>query len=223
MPTTAQNVSRIEAALGYTYSRQQILDVMNEMQGLVYAQRTDQTLKFDPTTGMPPYLVTVNNQLQYNCPTDCWMTAAVFSEGPVRDYPNNSISNTYCWQNKGYYSEIISSTMRTEDALAVVRFKENPGTTTTKFYHAYWVTAAELSDESIELVLPAHVHFVFRKAVIQVFRDENYGQVGMDLDFVENAAAKIRKELNRGAQGRIGKTPIRQEYLDYGNTAPGLW
>lgn len=208
------------------YSRPQILATIDELQTIVYSQRTDETIKIDPATGLPPYLVTVNNQLRYTCPADCWMTQAIFSEEPIRRYrttADHGESTTYYWENKSYHRTPITQTLKTYDNLATLTFSQNPGATTTKFFHAYWITPVSLSDESIQLSLPEHVHYSMRRAVKAMLSTEDYGQTSFDDDVIEQAARKIRRELNRGARGRLARTPIRQEYLDWNNTDAGLW
>lgn len=224
MPTTAQNITRIKEAVGY--SRPQILDVLDELQIIVYSQRTEETLYIDPNTGYPPFLVTQDNVKHYDCPSNCWMTASIFSDEPIRRYrttADHGESRTYYWQNKSYARIEITQTLKTQDQLATVTFRENPGDTTEKFYHSYWIQPTRLTDESIQLDLPEHVHYVMRKAAIAILQTENYGQTGFDDDIIEQASKKIRKELNRGARGRLGRTPVRQEYLDWNNTDAGLW
>lgn len=225
MSTTAQNVTRIESAV-QGFSRPQILAAMDELQVEVYEQRCDQTLKIDPATGYPPYLTTVNNQLHYDCPSDCWQTAAIFSEEPLRKYRSNAdwgLSRTYYFQNRGYHRIEVTSRDATEDQVATVTFRENPGATTEKYYHAYWIKPTTLDTEQVQLTLPPRLHRKFRQAVIAILQGENYGQTGFDDAVIDKAARAIRNELNRGAQGRLGRTPIRQENLDYSDSSTGNW
>jgi hypothetical protein len=218
MPTTAYNISMIQRR-ATNYSRPQILDILNEVQQIVYSQETEQTTYIDPATGMPPYIQTTEGVYTYDAPSNCRRTACVFS----MSLPN-SFSRTrpvgprreYYFRNKGYYKIAVASRDKQPDGtLAQVIFQEDPGTTTDKYYHSYWLEFPELLDESQQLILPDHVHFYLRRAVIAMISNEEYGETGGDIMMIEEIAKKIRKELNRGEQSTLGQTPVMEEYQEF--------
>lgn len=219
MPSTAQNVTLIEAATKGRFSRPQILSILSEIQDVVYSQRTEETKKISATTGYPPYIVTTDGTYRYDCPSDCWMTEAIFAETPIRRFSANTIDHgqnlTYYWQNREYQRIEVSQTLKTVGVLATVTFKENPGATTEKYYHSYWIKADPLEDETDELVLPENTHYILRMACEAMLDGENYGSIQERLGAMDVVAKRIRKELNRGARGRIGKTMIQSEYRDW--------
>jgi len=208
----------IEAATKGRFSRPQILSALSELQTVVYSQRTYETLKVDSATGYPPYLVTADDTYQYDCPSDCWMTEAIFAETPIKKFSNNidhRENKSYYWQNKEFVSFAISQTVKSVGRLATITFQENPGATTQKFYHSYWIAADALEDESDELLLPEHVHYIVRLATIQMLNSEEYGDLEAMINMMELAARRVRRELNRGARGRVGKTVIQPEQRDW--------
>lgn len=218
MPSTVQNVSNIEAALKGRFSRPQILSKLSELQTVVYSQRTEETKKIDPATGNPPYLVTSAGTLQYNCPSDCWMTDAIYAESPIKKFSSDfdhGENRSYYFKNREYERIPISQTIATVGSVATVTFTEDPGATTTKFFHSYWIKANDLESESDELSLPEHTHYIVRLAVVQMLNSEEYGDLKAMIEMMELAAQRIRRELNRGARGRIGKTQIQPEYRDW--------
>lgn len=218
MPSTVQNVTLIEAATKGRFSRPQILSFLNEIQEIVYSQRTEETKKIAPSTGMPPYLVTSAGQYQYDCPSDCWMTDAIFSESPIKRYStdyNNRDNRSYYFKNREYERIPISQTIKTVGSVATVTFTTDPGATTEKFYHSYWVSPGQIEDESDELALPGHTHYILRAAAIRIMTAEEFGKLEDMINMMEVAARRIRRELNRGARGRIGKTQIQPEYRDW--------
>jgi hypothetical protein len=216
MPTTEYNVSMIRNAVP-NYSRQQILESLDEIQKIVYAQDSEQTLYTDPTTGMPPYLATVAGTYDYACPANCRRTACVFSEQPnFGSRRPSGDQDSYYFRGTGYYKVMVSSTdAQPNGTVARVMFRDDPGTTTAKFFHAYWVTVPELSTEEDQLSIPDHLHWRLRKGVLSLLTDEEYGDTGQGEGTIERICRKIRSQLNRGAQSMTGLTPVQEQDRTY--------
>ena len=216
MPSTQYNISMIKTAV-QNYSRQQILDVLNEVQQIVYSENTMQVAKIDPATGMPPYLETVAGQRFYECPADCRETTAIFWERPNRGYSpsqNRGLYTEYIYRNARFYQTAITSNNALVDVLANLTFIDDPGDTTTQYFHEYTMKPVSLTAESVQLVIPEELHYLMRKAVIAMLSVENYGETGYDEVVIEKIAKKIRRKLNKGAQAKPGITPYREEYMD---------
>lgn len=213
MPSTTYNVDRIIERCA-NYSRDTIRDVLNEIQLIVYSQDCFQTMKI-LSTGMPPYIVTTNNIFEYDCPSDCRRTDAIFTESvPATRSRTRPVGprREYYFRNKGYYRVAASSRDALKNVLAKVIFQDNPGSTTDSFYHAYYIKATEITSEEIELILPEETHWQVRKAVIAMLTTDEYGESPFDEKTIEKVARKIRNSLNRGFQGNAGTTPIPEEY-----------
>jgi len=217
MPTTTYNIDRIVERVT-DRSRETIRDMLNEIQLIVYSQDCFQTQKLDSATGMPPFLVTVDGQFQYDAPSDCRRTAVVFTLNPVRRQRERPTGprREYYFRGRGYYGVNISTRDATPaDTLAKVIFQENPGTTTENYYHLYYIKPTPILDEDTQLTLPDEVHYLLRKAVIAMFSTEQYGESAFDDTVIERVAKKIRNSLNRGLQNSIaGETPWREEMQD---------
>lgn len=214
MPTTEQNVYLIQKKCGNA-TVQEILDALDEIQLIVYSQNCFQTTKIE-STGMPPILTTTNNLYEYDCPADCRDTAAVFMESPVRGYSRViGYEREYYFNNKRYVAVDGQGRQATLTDVAKFYFKDNPGTTTDKYYHLYYLRPTRITDISIELILPEEKHYLLRKAVIAMLTTEQYGESPLDATVIEKVAKEIRKSLNKGYGSSLGITPWQPEYLDY--------
>jgi hypothetical protein len=98
--------------------------------------------------------------------------------------------------------------------MAKVFFQEDPGDSSSVYYHLYYIKPTRITAENIQLVLPEETHYLLRKAVVALFTTEDYGESGFDDDVIEKVARKIRNSLNRGYQSNSGMTPIPEEYQD---------
>ena len=214
MATTQYNVNMIRNRVG-NYTAEEILQVLDEIQVIVYEQDTMQTTYIDPTTGMPPYLVTQDSIHEYDCPANCRRVKAVFVESPPNIISRSSPrpwSKSYYFNGRGFYQVGANSRDSIPDngTPAKVSFPFNPGSTTTKYYLEYYIQAVPLTDINIQLTLPQHVHWLMRKAVIAMLRSEDYGDDGTDEATINRVCRSIRNQLNRGQQARRGRTPIQE-------------
>lgn len=219
MPTTTANIDLILRRVSNA-TRQEILDAMDEMQLIVYSQNSFQTLKIE-STGLPPIIQTTQGQYEYDCPADCRVAAAVFALDPPLGYQRNRATGPrreYFFRNRAYVAIDAECRPASIDDVAKVYFREDPGTTTDKYYLPYYIQPTRLTDESIQLVLEEHTHYSLRQAVIAMFTSEQYGKSGFDDQVIERAAKKIRSQLNRGYGSSLGITPIQPEYRQYPDT-----
>lgn len=219
MPSTSQNITLIEGRIS-NYGRPEILAVLDELQKIIVEGDGTQRLRsVDVATGMPPTLTTVAGTRHYNCPANCQITAAVFTESPVAGYT--------AAQQRGTYGEYLYDGTRylkwglaqvTEALLgevATLTFVDDPGTTGGVFFHDYYLKVTPLDTELVELSLPEHTHFYLREGVIAILRGESYGPNGFDLDMIEKVARKVRNKLNRGGSARAKRTPWQFQDRDY--------
>jgi hypothetical protein len=219
MPTTEYNVERILTRVR-DQTPETILDVLNEIQTIVYSQDCLQTQKIG-STGMPPYIATTDAVYEYNCPADCRRTASIFSLSDALRRVNIrpvGPEKTYYYRNKGYMNVSAITRDATPGVLGKIFFGDNPGTTTDVYYHLYFIKPTELTDVSVQLTLPDEVHWLLRKAVIAMFTSDEYGDNPQEEAIIERVARKIRNSLNRGYMSNVGQTPIQPEYQD-GNTS----
>ena len=209
MPTTEANCYLIQNRISEK-SISEILVALDEAQKIVYNQNCAQTLKFT-AEGIPPYLVTQNNVYEYDCPSDCRSTAAILVLEDETGYTrvrNPEPRSEYYFKGKQYLTVPATSVDATIDTVAKVRLRDNPGATTTKYFHVYYIKATDLSDVSVELSIPEESHYLLRQMVIAMLTTESYGESQFDDQVIERIARKIRRKLNGGFQGGVRQTPI---------------
>jgi hypothetical protein len=217
MPTTEANVALIQKRASEA-TTQEILDVLDEVQLIAYSANCFQTQKIE-STGMPPLLVTTSGIMAYTCPIDCRSTACVFSETPERGYSRiTSDERSYYFSNKKYVAADIEARDANISDLATIKFHVDPGTTTDKYYHLYYVKPIRLTSIDIELTLPEETHWLLRKAVVALLTSDSYGDSQYELKMIDEVAKRIRSKLNAGTGSSSGIPAIQPEYLDY----PGM-
>ncbi len=211
MPSTTYNVTMIQSACG-NYSRQQILEVLNEVSLIAYQNNTMLVEKIDTATGMPPLFTTIAGQRHYQCPVDCRETAAIFIENPMSYLPSQQrgVYGEYIWKQQRYYRVPIKQVSATRNGLATVTFVDDPGSTTDIFYHCYFVRHVPILSEFIELPFPEEVHYLIRDGVIQMLKGESYSAGMGNVGPIEQMVNRIRSKLNKGANARTYRTPIQQ-------------
>jgi hypothetical protein len=217
MPSTETNVELIQRRVSES-TTQQILDALDEIQLIVYSQDCFQTQKID-STGMPPFLETVEDVYEYDCPSDCRKTAAIFTEEPARGYSRISRNECeYSFNGKRYIMAQWEGRDATIETVSKVYFKQDPGTTDSIYYHLYYMKPARITNIEIQLVIPEEYHYLLRKAVISMLTTESYGDSAYDINAIENISKTIRAKLNSGYGSVLGQAIIQPEHLDY----PGI-
>jgi len=221
MPSTIYNIQRV-LNRAPSYTEEEVLQTFDELQKIVYSQESEQTMKYDSSTGMPPYIETQDEVYEYDCPSDCRRTASVFTEEVLRrSYSRTNerayFQNGYDYRGRQYLRVLVRSIDARPQSSTVgkVVFPFNPGDTTTKFFHQYWISPPDMTDVTDQLVIPEHVHFLFRRLAIYVLTTEQYGDIVIDDPNIMRGIKRIRTQLNAGAQMIEGRTPIRPENQDY--------
>lgn len=183
------------------YTRPELLDYLDEVVELVYSSNCRQ-LKVDYSNdGMPPYLATQAGIFTYDCPADCRRTIAVFT-GRTNAYTTEYLFRDSLWANVN-----VSSRDATETQAATVTFRRDPGTTTSKYYHLYYIQHTPLDSEDIELSIPpGKVHTKIRRGVLALARSEKFGDDDAWKEWERRDLNDIRYELNLGARSEIRGT-----------------
>ena len=216
----------IEARVS-NYSRPQILQVLDEIQQYVYSQNVSETQYIDGDTGLPPILRTRRGHLKYNCPSTCRETAVIFTLDPPRSYyqmkyPPNW-ERTYYYQGKEYYRVPVTTRQATNGVLATVKFPFDPGTSKDRYYHLFYLKPPVLDTEAVQMIIPENLHLFVRRAVISLLSSEEFGENGIDYQILDDVAKRVRNQLNRSLQLKIGKTLALPEYRDYISSLPRGW
>lgn len=223
MPSTASMVDRIQRAVS-NYSRPQIIDAMNEVLKIVYSQPAAQMQAIDPTTGQPPFLATTAGQYTYDLPDDCReCVAAVIDTGVLASgsttthygLPVFSDAKTLIAFNRLWRVIPATSIAATYDEPATITFTDDPGTTTDNINIVYFKKAPEIETQDDPVPLPENLHYLMRQATLAMLSTENYGETGFNNQVLENTVVKIRTEMNRGTQARVGKTPVQVQDMNF--------
>ena len=197
------------------YSREQIREALNEFLQMVYAGSSVQSEAIDPTTGMPPYLTTVQGTRHYDLGADVRETIAVFTERPQRGYSslrNRSYPTDYYYRSVGYIKVAVRSQPATVNTNATLTFVDDPGSTTDNYFHQYYKRYTPILTEDTQIPLPEETHWKMREGVIAMLGAEDYGDVGTRRQLVEKIILEINNKLSKGAQGKSHRTPWQPEY-----------
>jgi len=227
MPTTRQNVDWIKDR-NSKYSPEQILEVLDEVHYRVRSLNIDYNYYLDSTTGMPPYLVTTNEKYSYDCPDNCRKTSRIFcwkervgGQNPFysRVFDNqNGNADLFNWRGREYIGlNCITQQDKTLRANAKVFFgaEYNPGDTTEKYFHLYWVVPQRIESVEDEMEIPEEFSFEIRQGVNSILSTEDYGETGFDDQVLDRIAKKIANGLEAGAPRKYSRTPWRREYRDF--------
>lgn len=216
--TTSELVSYLQKRIS-GFSRPEILFMINEIQNLCYSNVTYQTEYIDPATGMPPYLATTDTIFQYTCPANCRQTVCIFTERPdgyfITSYnktPTNLGLKEFTFKSKIYWELPLAQSIEANEVTnAIVVFRENPGTTTTAYYHLYTKRPTPLISENIQLIIPPRHHLSIAWGVIALVKDEKFGDNSSIEYWRRNRMPEIVASLNDGAQGGLRNTPSQPE------------
>lgn len=197
-----------------------ILQILNEVQNIVYSQNCLQTTRLT-STGMPPFINTQQGVYEYDAPADCRVTNAIFTASTPKVFNRQrpvGPRREYYFRNKGFYLLSAETRYQTpQEPVSKIYFQEDPGTTTNQYYHLYHIKPVELTSIDVPLTLPDEVHYLLREAVISMITSDEYGKSNFDEAIFDKVARKIRNSLNKGYFGGWGKTPIQEEMQEYSN------
>lgn len=211
MPSTEYNVDQIIRRFPKE-SPESILGVINEIQKLVCSQDSYQFEKIE-STGMPPFLATTDGIYEYDCPVDCRRTIAVFTlnrNSGYKSQKSSGLNSEFSLRNRNYTKVAISTRAKTPRSVGKIYFQDNPGTTTNKYYHAYYTVPQDLTDISMQLLIPDEAHYILREGVIAMLTSDEYGKGQLDEAIMQKTIKKIRAVLNKGEGATVGRVGIRE-------------
>jgi len=207
------------------YTSEELLFLVDQIQKIVYSVVTAQTTVIDPATGMSPFLATTDGVFTYNCPANCLRTLSIFADSlsGYRSVNNNAPLSYYNYQGRQYRELRVKSTDAYRGQVATVTFIDNPGTYASRYYHDYKWKPIDITSPNIQMQIPEQFHLDIVDGVLSRIRDERFGDKGDWLYWKQNTMPGIVAELNKGAQLRLGYTPIRPEYQNYNNSPYGQY
>jgi len=226
MPTTRDNVAWIHRR-NPKYSPTEILEILNEVHQRCVEQEIDAFLYKDPSTGMPPFLQTQAGVFVYDCPANCRKTSKVAilkssKEFIYNDTLSRGIFNyqEFEWCGKTYLNIPYinqSDALPDNNVLATVTFGslKNPGDTTDKYYHFYWIKANPIEVLEDEMQLPPSTHFMVRNAICAQISAEDYGNSQENFAIIDKLVRDVKNALSSGANGRIGSPQTNRRLRDF--------
>lgn len=226
MPTTSYNIDQVLRYV-HNYTRQQVLQAFDEVQKMVYGHEGEETIYIDPLTGLPPLFPTTNNIYEYNCPSDCRRVAALITAQPFTGYsrtrPAPTYGRHYYFRGQTYYQVRVHSYdgRREDSTLARIVIPFNPGDTTDRYLLMYYQWIDDLTDVNQQLQLPEHVHWRFRKAVIELLGSDEYGDHVASENIIEKQVKKLRSQLNQGANTIHNRTAWQPEHMEFSDESFG--
>jgi hypothetical protein len=189
--------------------------------------------------GYPPYLLTTAGKYQYKLTNDYLSVDSlyktvngtnygvralrplkVFRDSTRLDYTKRLIGQSYNWASlnpyttstsKLYFSDVpVDSGEAIEDESAWVRFKDDPGTTTQKYFVLFTWEHPRLNSESIPLMVPRYFEKAIEDYVIGTAQLLAHGQFNDRLKRWESKwIPEWRYQSSTGAQSRQSSTRPR--------------
>ena len=207
------------------YTPTEILAIVNDIHYKCVSQEIDAFIYLNSTTGMPPFLATTASTYTYDCPSNCRKTSKL---GILKnDYDpqyNGALDKLtlrfreFKWGGDWFYeipNIIQSDAVPQSSTLAKVIFSSNldPGTSTEKYYHFYWILPDTISDLEDQLQIPTETHFDFLNAISACLAMEDYGSMDA-FNVIERLKRDIRNRLAKGA-GRHGEPQTPKWLRDF--------
>ena len=195
----------------------ELLQLLDQVQKIVYSKVTAQTEVIDEATGMPPFLATQDNIFTYDCPANCQRTLAIFAQNLQGYVLTNSDYGPqyYGWGGKRYANLMVKSTDAYYGQVATITFQNNPQTYANRYYHHYNLKPIDILSTNIQMQIPEQFHLDVVDGVLARIRNERYGDQSDWRMWVEKVVPTILHELNKGAQLHLGETRTRPEYQHY--------
>lgn len=177
MPTTRQIITDVVSLVkGYNRDGTRgVLPVLDKIHRIMRSGDYDTNVYIDPATGFPPYLTTVSGQRQYVLGSTIRKTKYVMVANTDEGYDNYSLYPTIVFDGTTYYEALVTTYPRTRSQNARVIFRDDPGDTTQKFYHAYYLEPASIVSENIQLQVEEQYHDIVIEGCVAWIRRIEYG------------------------------------------------
>lgn len=179
---------------------------------------SEQTVYFNESTGLLPYLTTTAGTYNYSLPSNCWKLADVLVESGVTGSLLDTYTGVDYGMRRGGFNKIdivtianidylriknVRSWPAAEAAVARMAFTDDPGTSSDVYNLRYYKKPVSITSDSIQLeVEPPYDELYLLPAVcklIEGIEHGNYAEARMELLSVWRP--KYWNEINSGAQG----------------------
>ncbi len=183
MPSTRVLVTRaMNIARGWNRDGARgILPILDEVNNYMMSKDAEVNVVINSSTGQPPYLATTSGTRQYSMVDSCRKVASVYQLRAEDNYTDTGFDDTglfpyATWRGKEYFEIPVTTRPKTRSTNALVIFRENPGTTTTRYFLKYYIEPTEITSESVELDVVEKYHHLVLDGVLARVRQIEYGE-----------------------------------------------
>lgn len=215
MPSTRVLVTRsMNVARGWNRDGAKgILPILDEINRYMMSKDAGVNVIINSSTGLPPYLATTSGTRQYTMVDSCRKVASVYQLRAEEGYSDTGYDDAglfpyATWGGKEYFEIPVTTRPKTRNSNALVIFRENPGTTTTRYFLKYYNEVREISSESVDIDVPEKFHDLVLDGVLARIRQVDYGELGQWQTWRDRVAMEYWDEANENPY-RNTLTPIR--------------
>ena len=215
MPSSRVLITRaMNAARGWNRDGARgILPILDEVNRYMISRDAEVNIAINATTGQPPYLETTSGTRQYTLGGAVRKVASVYQLREEEGYTDTGFDdvNVYpyaTWRGLEYYEIPITTRHRKRNSNAIVYFRDNPGTTTTRYFLKYYIEPTEIASENIDLDVTENYHHLVLDGILARIRQIEYGELDQWQTWRERVALEYLDELNETPY-RDTLTPIR--------------
>jgi len=165
----------------------------------------------DTTTGFPPLLSTTSGTYQYDLPDNARMLKSVFFKAKST-YPSSDDYGEYhqiSYGGKKCFEVPVTPSRKTNFSNANVIFRSDPGTTTSKYYTAYWVEPTSITSLSVQHDIEPPYELLFIDGCIARIKYMQYGDITPWLQWVERMRIEYWGDMNHNPPSETNQTPAR--------------
>jgi hypothetical protein len=190
-----------------------ILPVLDEINRYMMSKDAEVNIAINSATGQPPYLATTSGTRQYTMADTVRKVASVYQLRAEENYSDTGFDDISLfpyatWQGKEYYEIPITTRPKTRNSNALVYFRENPGTTTNRYFLKSYTDVTEISSENIDIDVPEKFHDLVLDGVLARIRQTEYGELDQWQTWRDRVAMEYWDEMNENPY-RNTLTPIR--------------
>ena len=204
-----------------------ILPVLDDACNLLLRTESEQTVKYDGTTGEFPSFTTSSGVYEYDAASDVWRIAEVLIPYPLSTEYGIYYEQLYGqlnnlqkpFEERGYggrkYMRIqqvqtVDQVRSTATAFtnAKILFRIDPGDYT--YYYRGYKKPANISSENVQLPLPEHLHPYIYEAAILLIKGYQNGTISEAMEKITDELRPIiSKEQSEGEQGASSFVKVR--------------
>lgn len=176
MPTTKWVVTRVVSLTKWNRDGDRgVLPILDEIHRYMRSHDCETNLYIDPSTGFPPYLTTTAGTYQYSMEDTVRKIGRVFTAQTENGYDDVSQYRYLAYLGEQYYEVPVTTRPRTRGTNAYLVFRDDPGTSTSKYFYERYDEPATISSESVNLEVEEQFHDLVVDGCVARIREYEYG------------------------------------------------